>query len=153
MRHEQFAKTGTKTGTYEVLDLQAFQSEISADEEPFRSAPAVPDIPPAVGKMLVAAYVALLATFAVTMAHSREAFFAIAICVVFLTMYLSVPRIFLGVEPKQGKRPSFDVFLYTGLETYTGHCSGKDALIQMLMVPVLLTFCALAMGIVALVTL
>jgi hypothetical protein len=149
MRHEQFAKAGT----YEILDQQDFQSELSTVDEPFRSAAAAPDIPSAVGKMLVAAYVALLATFAVTMAHSREALFAIAICVVFLTMYLSVPRILLGVEPRQGKRPSFDIFLYKGIETYTGHCSGKEALVQMLIVPVLLTFCALFMGIVALVLL
>ncbi len=92
----------------------------------------------------------VLATFAVTMAHSREALFAIAICAVFLAMYLGVPRIFLGVEPKVAKCPSFDAFLYKGLETYTGHCSGKDALLQMLLVPVLLTLCGFAMGIIAL---
>jgi hypothetical protein len=149
MRHEQFVK-GAR---FEVLDLNAFQVEVSAKEAPFQSASAVPDIPPALGKMLVTAYVTLLATFAFTMAHSRQALFAIAICAVFLTMYLCVPRIFLGVEPKQGKRPSFGVFLDKGLETYAGHCSGRDALIQMLIVPVLLTVCALAMGVVALVTL
>jgi hypothetical protein len=146
MRHEQIVKVGT----YEAIDMADFQTELPQLEAPFRSAAAVPDIPAAVGKMLVAAYVTLLATFAVTIAHSRDALFAIAICAIFLTMYLSVPRIFLAVEPKQGVRPSFDVFLTKGLETYTGHCSGKEALVQMLIVPVLLTFCALAMGIVAL---
>jgi hypothetical protein len=146
MRHDQIAKAGP----FEALDLADFQIGLAAPQTPFRSAAAAPDIPVVVGKMLVAAYVTLLATFAVTMAHSREAVFALAICAVFLTMYLSVPRIFLGVEPKQGERPSFDAFLTRGLETYTGHCSGKEALVQMLIVPVLLTFCALAMGIVAL---
>lgn len=146
MRHEQISKTGT----YECLDVAKFEVELSPQKEVFRSAAAVPDIPASVGTMLVAAYVALLSTFAMTMAHSRDAIFAIVICFVFLTMYLSIPRIFLGAEPKQGKRPNLDTFLYKGLETYTGHCSGKEALVQMLMVPVLLTFCALAMGIVAL---
>jgi hypothetical protein len=146
MRHEQIVKVGT----YEAIDMADFQTELPQLEAPFLSAAAVPDIPSAVGKMLVAAYVSLLATFAITMAHSRDALFAIAICAIFLTMYLSVPRIFLSVEPKQGERPSLDAFLTRGLETYTGHCSGKEALVQMLIVPVLLTFCALAMGIVAL---
>ncbi len=145
MRHEQF----TKTRTYEVVELTDFQVELAQPDQPFRSAAAAPDVPAAVGKMLVAAYVALLATFAVTMAHSREVLLALAICAVFLTMYLSVPRIFLGVEPKQGKRPSLDMFLNKGLETYTGHCSGKEALVQMLIVPVLLTLCAFVMGLVA----
>jgi hypothetical protein len=146
MRHEPFSKTGT----YEILELADFQPERTQAGEPFRSAAAAPDVPAVVGKMLVAVYVTLLATFAVTMARSREAIFAIAICAVFLTMYLGVPRILLGVEPKQTRRPSLDMFLYKGLETYTGYCSGKEALVQMLIVPILLTLCALAMGFVAL---
>jgi hypothetical protein len=145
MRHEQF----TKSGTYEVLELADLKVELAQPDQPFRSAAAAPDVPAAVGGMLVAVYVTLLATFAVTMAHSREALFAIAICAVFLTMYLLVPRIFLSVEPNQGKRPSLDMFLNKGLETYTGHCSGKEALVQMLIVPVLLTLCAFVMGLIA----
>jgi hypothetical protein len=146
MRHEQI----TMDGAYDRLDLTDFLNELPQAQGPFRSARAAPDIPVGVGQMLVAAYVTLLATFAVTIAHSREALFAMGICAVFLTMYLSVPRIFFGVEPRQGKRPSYDAFLKTGLETYTGHCDGTDALVQILIVPVLLTLCALAMGIVAL---
>jgi hypothetical protein len=34
-----------------------------------------------------------------------------------------------------------------GLDTFTGHSSGKDALVQMLIVPILLTLGLLAMGI------
>jgi hypothetical protein len=146
MRHEQIGKPGT----YEVHELADFEFGLAQPKTPFHSAAAAPDIPVAVGRLLVAAYVALLATFAVTMAHSREALLALAICAVFLTMYLSVPRIFFGVEPKQGKRPSLDTFLEKGLETYTGHCTGKEAMVQMLIVPVLLTLCALVMGVIAL---
>lgn len=145
MRHEQIAKAGT----YEAVDLTRLQDANARAKTPFRSAAAVPDIPVAVGKMLVAAYVALLGTFALTMAHSPRAAFAIVICAVFLTMYLAVPRVFLGVEPRQGNRPSFDTFLRKGLETYTGHCSGKEVLVQMLVVPVLLTLCGLVMGVIA----
>ncbi len=146
MRHEKIVTAGP----YDALELADFQMELTEPKAPFRSAPAVPDIPATVGRLLVAAYIILLTVFAVAFAHSKNSLFALAICAVFLTMYLSVPRIFLGVEPKQGKRPDFDTFLYTGLETYTGHCSGKDAMVQILIVPVLLTLCAFAMGAIAL---
>jgi hypothetical protein len=146
MRHEKFEKANR----LEAHDLAKLEIAAAQPQVPFRSAEAAPDVPAAVGRMLAGAFVALLATFAATMAHSREALFAIAICAIFLTMYFTVPRIFLGVEPKQGERPSFDMFLDNGLDTYTGHVSGKEALVQILIVPVLLTFCALTMGIVAL---
>ncbi len=146
MRHEQF----TKTATYEAKELTKLPADIQGLEKPFWSAAAVPDVPAAVGWLLVTAYVALLGAFAITMAHTKETLLAMGICAVFLTMYLAVPRIFLAVEPKQGDRPDFDIFLTKGLATYTGHCSGKDALVQMLMVPILLMLCAFTMGVIAL---
>ncbi len=146
MRHEKIAKAGT----YEAVDLDRLQFQAAQPETPFRSAAAVPDVPAAVGKLLVASYVTLLGTFAVTTAHSPQAMFAIAICTVFLVMYLGVPRVVLGAERGQGSRPSFGIFLRRGLETYTGHCSGKEVLVQMLVVPVVLTLCGLAVGVIAL---
>jgi hypothetical protein len=147
MRHDQIGNVDT----YEAIDLADFQIGLAQPEAaPFRSAAAVPDMPAAIGKMLVAAYVLLLAAFAITIAHSRGTMFDIVICAVLLTLYVSVPRILLGVEPNQGHRPSFGAFLTKGMDTATGHCSGKDALVQVLIVPVLLTCCALAIGIVAL---
>jgi hypothetical protein len=146
MRHEQIGKAET----YEKVDPASILATRAQPQAPFRSAAAAPDIPAAVGRMIVAAYTALLGTFAITMAHSRDMLFAMAICAVFLTMYLTIPRIFLGVEPKQGERPTLDLFLYKGMDTYTGHCNGKAALAQILIIPVLLTLCALVMGIIAL---
>ncbi len=145
MRHEDIAKAGP----FDALELVDFKIKLSQPKKPFRSAAAAPDIPPAVGRFLVASYIMLLTIFAVAFAHSKEALFAIAICAVFMAMYFSVPRIFFAVEPKQGERPNLDVFLAKGLQTYTGHCSGQDALVQMLIVPVLLTLCGFAMGIFA----
>jgi hypothetical protein len=147
MRHELISKDAP----YDIVDFAKVQAlpDAAESKQPFRSASAAPDVPVFVGKMLVTAYVALLATFALTLAHSREALFALAICAVFLAMYLSIPRIFLSVEPRQRARPSLDRFLREGLQTYTGHCSGGEAMTQMLLVPVLLTGCALAMGMIA----
>lgn len=115
----------------------------------FRSAPAAPDIPAAVGRLIVAAYVALIAAFALATAGSRESIFMITIAALFIVTFFTVPWIILGMEPSDGARPSFDRFLREGLQTYTGHCTGKAALIQILIVPVFLTFGVLAMGIAA----
>ncbi len=136
--------------TKEAQPLAMLPADLQGLEKPFRSAAAVPDVPAAVGGLLVTAYTILIAIFAVTMMHSKEALLALAICSVFLTMYFSVPGIFLAVEPGRKDRPSFDHFLTKGLETYTGHCSGRNALVQMLLVPVALTICAFAMGVIAL---
>ena len=111
--------------------------------------PAAPDVPVAVGGMIAVAYAALIGAFALATVGSAESLFAVTISALFLVAFLTVPRIFLAVEPKARKRSSFDRFMLDGIQTLTGHNSGPAALVQMLIVPVLLTFAALAMGIAA----
>lgn len=119
------------------------------DAEPaFSPAPAVPDVPAAVGRLVVAPYVALLGVFFGLFAGSPLAFFSIAVCTVFVAMYFAVPRIFLAVEADPTRRPSLSQFMHGGLETLTGRTGGKDALIQMMIVPVLVTFGLTTMGII-----
>ena len=65
-----------------------------------------------------------------------------------MVVFFTVPRIFFAIEPNGERRVSFDRFLAHGIDTFTGHNSGKAALVQMLIVPVLLTLGVLAMGIV-----
>jgi len=111
--------------------------------------PAADDVPAGVGGLLVAAYCALLAALAFTAVASRESAFAIVIAALFLVAFFTVPRIFFGVEPTRGKRPSLDRFMHDGMETLTGHSSGGAALVQMLIVPVSLTFGILCMAVTA----
>ncbi len=110
---------------------------------------AAPDVPVAVGKLIVAAYVALIAAFALATAGSRESIFMIAISTLFVVIYFTVPRIMLGQERGQADRPGFDAFMADGMQTLTGHSTGPAALVQMLIVPVSLTLAILAMGIAA----
>ncbi|MCY7338908.1 MAG: hypothetical protein LH465_02990 [Sphingomonas bacterium] len=110
---------------------------------------AMPDMPAAVGKFVVIAYAALIATLAFTAAGTRESNFMIAIAALFVVMFFSVPRIFLAVEPKDGIRPSFNQFMANGTKTLTGHNSAKAALVQILILPVALSVAVLAMGIAA----
>ena len=109
---------------------------------------AASDVPAAVGGLVIAPYVALLGVFFAFFAGSPLALFSITICAIFIAMYFAVPRIFFGVEADPARRPSLSQFMHSGIQTLTGRTSGKDALIQMLIVPVFLTFGLLAMGIV-----
>ena len=108
--------------------------------------PAVPDMPVAAGAFLIASYVALMLAFVVTIQGAR-ADFAIMISAFYLAMFFGVPAVFLGVEQDKARRPDLLQFLDHGIDTATGRISGAGALVQMLIVPVLLAFAILAMGI------
>lgn len=130
--------------------LDEEQEHVAREEKSpaFTSAPAAPDVPAAVGRLIVAPYAALLGVFFALFAGSPVAFFSIVVCAVFVGMYFAVPRIFLAVEADQTRRPSLAQFMAGGLQTLTGRTGGKDALIQMLIVPVLVTFGLMTMGII-----
>jgi hypothetical protein len=87
------------------------------------------------------------------MARNAESAFVISIAALFLVAFLSVPRIFLAIEPETARRPSMSAFLERGMQTATGHLSGRGALVQMLVVPVLLSLGVLAIGIAGIVIL
>jgi hypothetical protein len=114
-----------------------------------RATPAAPDVPPAVGKLLVGVYAAMIGIFMATLGGSREAAFMITISAAYVAIYCAVPWIFFRVEKDPSRRPSMSKFMARGLDTWTGHASGRDALVQMLIVPVMLTFCILCIGLTA----
>lgn len=111
-----------------------------------RPSSAEPDMPKAAGALLIAAYGALIAAFIVTI-HGPRADFALVVAAFYLTMFFAIPAIFLGVEGDRIPRPNLRQFLDRGLETANGPISGGAALVQMLIVPALLAFAVLAMGI------
>ena len=113
----------------------------------FRTTPAAPDVPAAVGGLIAASYAGLIAALAVATIGSAESIFVIVIAALFVVAFFTVPRIFFAVERDSGVRASFDDFLNKGMDTLTGHNSGKAALAQMLIVPIMLTLGVLAMGI------
>lgn len=119
-----------------------------SERQDYRATPAAPDVPAAVGGMVAASYAALIAALAVATVGSAKSIFVIVIAALFVIAFFTVPRIFFAVEPNKGRRVSFDQFLSQGIDTLTGHNSGKAALAQMLAVPILLTLGVLAMGIV-----
>jgi len=158
MRHEQikvkdsYGKVDVAAvwpSTGQVAPLPIPDIEPSAAQEVFRAAPAAPDVPAGVGILIAGSYAALVAAFAFATVASSHSIFMIVISALFVVTFFTVPRIFLGTEPKSGRRPTLERFLSQGMETLTGHSSGRDALVQMLIVPVSLTLGVIVMGIAA----
>jgi hypothetical protein len=127
-----------------ILDIDEAPAPV-----PTGPSPAAPDVPAAVGVMIAGCYVALLGTFALATIASGYSIYMITISALFLVAYFTVPWLFLRQEPKSGRRPSLDRFMRGGMETFTGHSTGRDALVQMLIVPVFLTLGVACMGIAA----
>lgn len=157
MRHEQIADKASYTKVEFPAAWPAaariapapLPNETDTADGRFVATPSCPDVPAAAGGLIAASYVGLVATFAVAMTGSAQSIFAIVVCGVFLAAFFAVPRLFLGLEQSTGRRPSFQRFMNEGMATMTGRSSGRDALVQMLIVPVLLTFGVIMMGIAA----
>ena len=112
----------------------------------FRAAPATPDVPAALGMLLFGSYLALVGALALATAGPGESRFILVIAALFVVAFFTVARFIFAVEPQAGRRPAIEQFLARGLDTYTGHCSGGAAIVQMFIVPVLLTLGMLAIA-------
>lgn len=131
-----------------AVEGMAAPAAAGADEAPFVATPAMADVATGVARLVVATYAALILVFFGLFANSTLAAFSITICAFFVAMFFGVSRLFLAVEAAPGRRPSFGRFMRSGIDTLTGRTGGRDALIQMLIVPVLVTLGLAAMGII-----
>ena len=151
MRHQPLDTRITAPDTA-VATVWTTVEEALLDRQPLERvaspAWAAPDVPAAVGGLILASYVALLAVFFAFFAGSPLAFLSITVCAFFVAVFFAVPRIFFAVEADPSRRPTLARFMRTGIQTLTGRTSGKDALVQMMIVPVFLGFGLLAMGII-----
>lgn len=142
MRHREVINRQT----YRLVEPPALaQVELGAEAARL-SAPAASDVPIAAGLFMVGSYAAIMGAFAVTI-HGAHADFAILIGAFYLVMFFAVPTVMLRIESRDDRRPSLGEFVDNGMATAGGHISGAGALTQMLIVPVLLVFAILAMGI------
>lgn len=114
----------------------------------FHAAAAAPDVPAAVGTLLAACYLSLIGALAIATAGPGESKFTLVVAALFIVAFFTVPKLILAQEPQSGLRVTMDQFLVRGMETSTGHCSGRAALVQMFIVPVLLTFGVLSIAII-----
>ena len=145
MRHEQLERPQT----FDLVDPTAIAS-ISPNPQPEKAAP---DVPASVGMMLIGVYLTIIALFALTIANAGEGPFMIIVDLAFLSAFFTVPALFFKAEGDPARRPSLLKFLDHGMQTYTGPVSGAGALVQMFVVPVLLAFAVLCIGVVAMLNL
>ena len=143
MRHHQLKDPKT----FDVVDAAAIVDAriTKVVAQPER---AVPDLPAAIGFGMIAVYSAIVGLFALTIATAGQGPFMIAIDIMFLAAFFTVPILILKEEKDPARRPSLGRFLAQGMETYTGHISGGGALAQMFVVPVCLAFGVLAIGLI-----
>ncbi|KAA2236478.1 hypothetical protein [Salinarimonas soli] len=109
----------------------------------------VPDLPPAVGFMLVGAFAWIIGAYLITFWSDLQALEMVVVDAVYASVYLGVPWLILKLEPRTGQNPTLAVFLDRGLQTFTGHLTGMQALVQILTIPVALASATTAMCLVA----
>ena len=109
---------------------------------------AAPDVPAAVGLMILGVYALIMAAFLVLFARDTEAGLMVAISGAYFTVYLAVPAIFFRAEGRSGDI-NLQRFLKDGLETWTGHVGGHEAIVQILLIPVALAIAITAIGIIS----
>ena len=109
---------------------------------------AAPDVPAAVGMMILGVYALILAAFVALFARDTEAGLMVAIGAVYFMIYLAVPATFFRTEGRSG---DIDLrrFLKDGLHTWTGHVGGLEAIVQILLIPVALAIAITAIGIIS----
>jgi hypothetical protein len=111
--------------------------------------PAAPQLPAAVGWLMLLAYAASMGTFLLFFGGSGPTAFVIAIGFFFLAVYAAVPFAFLRMQPRHGAQPTWARFLDRGLDTWTGHLSGRQALFQIMAIPVALAIAVVGIGLAA----
>ena len=90
----------------------------------------------------------ILGVFWLTFRGDSEALFMVAISAVYLAAYLGTPfllsRVGGRIDPAEHKL--FAQFLEEPFETWTGVISGREALLQVVLVPVAILIAAVGMG-------
>lgn len=143
MEHAPYSVFVTNVEPYEG------SAPIAAQVAPKMGEAAAADLPRAVGWMIVASYASILVAFGWAFLGAGDVLFNLGVCAAYLAMYLGVPWVFLKVEPKTGQpRPDLTDFMERGLSTWTGHVTGREALAQILTIPVAVAIAALGIGII-----
>tara|TARA_X000000950_G_scaffold159171_1_gene194981 strand:- start:12575 stop:13054 length:480 start_codon:yes stop_codon:yes gene_type:complete len=108
----------------------------------------LPGIHPLVFVSFMVCLVAMMASFIVLFWGQAEPVFLVTIATGFLFVYAGVPVLMLRFEMKGG--PVFGAFLRQKLPTWSGMLTGRDAWIQVCLIPSMLALCTIALCVVIL---
>jgi hypothetical protein len=105
----------------------------------------------AVPAIAAAGYAGILAAFWLSFAANAEAGLSIAIGIVYAAVYFGVPYVLVRVADRHAppSRPrSLSDFIHGRFATNSGQISGTAALVQVVLIPVSLALCAVAIGVI-----
>ena len=104
---------------------------------------------PGVYKLALACWMGLLGVFAITFFSSANALFMVVIDAVYAVMFFGVPWIFHRMAPQDGSGPrDFFSFLNGRFDTIYGPIRASEALLQVILVPLLLGLGGIAIGLI-----
>ena len=104
---------------------------------------------PGVYKVALACWMGFLGVFVLTFLSSANALFMIAIDTVYAVMFFGIPWIFHRMTPQGETRPrDFFSFLSGRVDTIYGPIRASEALLQVILVPLLLGIGGIAIGLI-----
>lgn len=131
---------------------RAIRDAVAADspevEDLASSTPAVYDIPKAVGFAVVGAFGAVVLCFMFFFGGSAQSRFVTVVTLCFCAVYCAIPFILIVLTRKSAWRGTWFSFQRNGLSIRTGHVRGKEALLQILVLPICLFVAAVGMGVI-----
>jgi hypothetical protein len=112
---------------------------------------AAPDFPAIVGWGLVGIYATIMLDFVLFFTLSRTASMMISVGIAYFAVYLTIPVAFFQIERKATGRPkriSLTDFMERGVDTWTSHVKGWEAIAQIFAIPTVLAVALFAIGII-----
>jgi hypothetical protein len=88
-----------------------------------------------------------MASFMAFFGGSAQSFFMTVISLAYLAAYVTVPVVFFRIHPKAANQTTWGRFMKEGLVTWTGHVSGREAVLQIMTIPAALIAAAVGMGV------
>jgi len=128
--------------------LAASGSRRAGEMSPGKGASSVAGIHPVVFVSFMVCLVVMMASFFVLFWGRAEPVFMVAIATGFLFVYAGVPVLMLRFEMQGG--PVLGAFLRQPLPTWSGLLTGRDAWIQVCLIPSMLALCTIALCLVVL---
>ncbi len=121
-----------------TLPAQAIPAQRACEDRSF-------GLPPALHLATFGLFLAYIGVMAVGFRH-QEMVIPVAVFAIFIAAFCAVPALWtlIGPDERRTRAPGWAEFLERGLETETGHASGKETVVLVLMLPVLILCWGLA---------
>lgn len=101
------------------------------------------ELPPAIFGAMAALFFGFLGVLAIGLAEP-QLIVPMGVNFAFLTAFFAVPAIFAGVTKDESRSLRWSEFMRKGIDTATGHSSGSEAAVLVLVLPALIFFWAIA---------